>query len=592
MSQAMNMMTDMAMQSARQNNLDTERSRLNNIGNSADSALKEKELRKAAEGFEAIFIQKMWDEMRSSLPKNGMHYSKEEEYWQSMYSQELGKSMASAGGIGLADMMVEQLTKPAVVSPQTGALSRIRMAVEPAPLVPENRQNPEQAKNSQNTQNAQSSQRSQNIPAAQTLSRGSRDLAPNFYEEYSQTQEAAAGTAGAAVLQNRQEQRTAEQNRNQQADGGNSQQQEQAVQPQIIRTTYITNLPPEKRSRAILDKKGNPVKKTEPVRTGEISLPTQNDYFDRGLSIKRTVKAEHIQNSDLTDSRQSMQAAQAVQTAQNPAQQTVQNQENNEPQDILAGITTTYIPYHLRMERQAAVQKIAEAVQAEPAKPQEVPSRKTFRLPSLEEALNMGTLVASISDEELAGVQARRERRAGGISGTKADSADTAETAKPARNGRPVQNAAAPQSANPVSALAPQTDFAMPVAGTITSSFGWRLDPATRQRAWHKGIDLEAAAGSAVTAGRAGVVKFAGNDPELGSTVILDHGNGIESVYGHAGELSVKTGDVISSGTQIAKLGTNTNAGTGTERAALHFEIRQNGLSINPEPYFSKEEIS
>ena len=137
----MNMMTDMAMQSARHSNLDTEKSRLNALSNSQDQALKEKELRKAAEGFEAIFIQKMWDEMRSSLPKNGMHYSKEEEYWQSMYSQELGKSMASAGGIGLADMMVEQLTRPAG-TPQTGALSRIRMAVKPAPLLPEENAKP------------------------------------------------------------------------------------------------------------------------------------------------------------------------------------------------------------------------------------------------------------------------------------------------------------------------------------------------------------------------------------------------------------------------------------------------------------------
>lgn len=588
MSQAMNMMTDMAMQSARQNNLDTERSRLNNIGSSAESALKEKELRKAAEGFEAIFIQKIWDEMRSSLPKNGMHYSKEEEYWQSMYSQELGKSMASAGGIGLADMMVEQLTKPAVVSPQTGALSRIRMAVEPAPLVPETGQSPEQAKDSTKTQNTQASQNAHNISAAQTLSRGSRDLAPNFYEEFNPQAQAAAVAASAAAQQNRQEQRTAEQN--QQADSGQNQQQqqEQAAQPQVIRTTYITNLPPEKRSYAILDKKGNPVKKTEAVRAKEISVPTQNDYVDRGLSIKRTIKAESIQNSDIIINKQAGQQAQ-------PEQSAPQHEENT--QDILAGITTTYIPYRLRMERQAAMQKIAEAVQADPAVPvqakaSQAQNQRTFRLPSLEEALNMGTLVASISDEELAGVQARRDSLAGEVSAAKADSVKTAETAGQAQNGRPVQNAAAPRSANPVSALAPQTDFAMPVAGTITSSFGWRLDPATRQRAWHKGIDLEAAAGSAVTAGRAGVVKFAGNDPELGNTVILDHGNGIESVYGHAGELSVKTGDVISSGTQIAKMGTNTNAGTGTGRAALHFEIRQNGLSINPEPYFSKEEIS
>ncbi|MBD5607883.1 MAG: peptidase M23 [Desulfovibrio sp.] len=71
---------------------------------------KAKKLREACEGFESIFIQKMWQEMRNAVPKGGLLQGREERFWQDMYDQELAKSMTKAGGIGLADMMYEQLS--------------------------------------------------------------------------------------------------------------------------------------------------------------------------------------------------------------------------------------------------------------------------------------------------------------------------------------------------------------------------------------------------------------------------------------------------------------------------------------------------
>ncbi|MFW5733488.1 MAG: peptidoglycan DD-metalloendopeptidase family protein [Oceanidesulfovibrio sp.] len=70
---------------------------------------KEKELREACEGFESIFINKLWQQMRKSVPKEGFLHSKEEEFYQSMFDQEMSKKIASAGGIGLADILFEQL---------------------------------------------------------------------------------------------------------------------------------------------------------------------------------------------------------------------------------------------------------------------------------------------------------------------------------------------------------------------------------------------------------------------------------------------------------------------------------------------------
>ena len=96
-------------------------------------------LQKACEGFEAIFIQKMWEQMRASLPKDGMMHSKEEEFWQSMYDQELGKSMASDGGIGLTAMMMEQLDRnDREISDATRgtAVRRPGLEIRPVPLLP------------------------------------------------------------------------------------------------------------------------------------------------------------------------------------------------------------------------------------------------------------------------------------------------------------------------------------------------------------------------------------------------------------------------------------------------------------------------
>lgn len=81
---------------------------------------KERKLREACQGFESIFIQKMWQQMRATLPQGGLLHSRDEKMWQDMYDQELAKSMSSAGGIGLADMMYEQLSRN-LVSASRGA---------------------------------------------------------------------------------------------------------------------------------------------------------------------------------------------------------------------------------------------------------------------------------------------------------------------------------------------------------------------------------------------------------------------------------------------------------------------------------------
>lgn len=106
-------------------------------GRKLDPEAKAKKLREACEGFESIFIQKMWKEMRNTVPKSGLLSGREEQFWQDMYDQELSKSMTKAGGIGLADMMYEQLSRNLANASSQAAGSGSGQAFVPtaAPLV-------------------------------------------------------------------------------------------------------------------------------------------------------------------------------------------------------------------------------------------------------------------------------------------------------------------------------------------------------------------------------------------------------------------------------------------------------------------------
>ncbi len=103
-------------------------------GRLTDPKAKEKKLREAVEGFEAIFVQKIWQQMRATVPKEGYLHSKEEEFWQGMFDQELAKKMTAAGGIGLADMLYDQLNNSLNDASRTTAPSRVSTPLPVRPL--------------------------------------------------------------------------------------------------------------------------------------------------------------------------------------------------------------------------------------------------------------------------------------------------------------------------------------------------------------------------------------------------------------------------------------------------------------------------
>ncbi len=121
-----------------------------------------------------------------------------------------------------------------------------------------------------------------------------------------------------------------------------------------------------------------------------------------------------------------------------------------------------------------------------------------------------------------------------------------------------------------------------PTQGWITSGFGYRLSPwGEGSVKMHKGIDIASPYGSAVFAPSDGTVVYSGYKGGYGNTVIIDHGYGISTLYGHNSELFVHEGDKINRGMKISAVG-NTGASTGPH---LHYEVHVDGIPTDPSKY-------
>lgn len=118
----------------------------------------------------------------------------------------------------------------------------------------------------------------------------------------------------------------------------------------------------------------------------------------------------------------------------------------------------------------------------------------------------------------------------------------------------------------------------MPVAGHITSNFGWRMHPLLGFMKLHKGLDIGAAYGSPIHAVVDGIVTFAGRAGGYGNFVKVDHAGGLVSGYGHMSRIAVRSGAHVGRGDVIGYVG-STGLSTGPH---LHWEIWRNGVSINP----------
>ena len=120
-----------------------------------------------------------------------------------------------------------------------------------------------------------------------------------------------------------------------------------------------------------------------------------------------------------------------------------------------------------------------------------------------------------------------------------------------------------------------------PIAGEITSEFGWRIHPITGDSRFHSGLDIAGDYGDPIRAAAAGTVIYAGWISGYGNAVIIDHGGGITTLYGHNQSLAVGEGQGVSQGQVIAYCGSTGNS-TGPH---CHFEVRVNGEPVSPYGY-------
>ena len=132
-----------------------------------------------------------------------------------------------------------------------------------------------------------------------------------------------------------------------------------------------------------------------------------------------------------------------------------------------------------------------------------------------------------------------------------------------------------PRAEGPAEAPIAASGYSWPVVGELLSAFGQR-----RRSHVHLGLDIRGKAGEEVLAARSGRVVFVGTQSGYGRTVVIDHGDGDQTLYAHNSENQVAVGDWVERGDPIARVGSSGNATT----PHVHFEVRRSGEPIDPAP--------
>jgi murein DD-endopeptidase MepM/ murein hydrolase activator NlpD len=138
-----------------------------------------------------------------------------------------------------------------------------------------------------------------------------------------------------------------------------------------------------------------------------------------------------------------------------------------------------------------------------------------------------------------------------------------------------IQAAQARSSTGGTPTVRSSSGFIWPASGVVTSGFGWRWGR------MHEGLDIAASYGAPISAASSGTVIYAGWMGGYGNLVVIDHGGGLATAYGHQSSIAVSSGSQVSQGQTIGYVG-STGHSTGPH---LHFEVRVNGSAVDPMGY-------
>ena len=129
--------------------------------------------------------------------------------------------------------------------------------------------------------------------------------------------------------------------------------------------------------------------------------------------------------------------------------------------------------------------------------------------------------------------------------------------------------------------LLASTPTIRPTTGWTSSRFGYRISPFTDKKEFHQGIDIATRKDTPIVSPADGTVTFAGKKGRLGKYMVINHGNGVLTRYGHLNKCLAKRGTSVKRGEKIALVG-NTGRSTAPH---LHYEVHLNGLPVNPKKY-------
>ena len=199
---------------------------------------------------------------------------------------------------------------------------------------------------------------------------------------------------------------------------------------------------------------------------------------------------------------------------------------------------------------------------------------------------NIGIIQVYSDDySKIASVSSKKAKKAISTELKAAKKADDIKIAK--AKAKKAAQARAAEAASKVASISKESNIrginftVKPVSGTITSRFGHRSSPGGVGSTNHKGLDIAASCGTKIYAVAKGTVEFSGYKGSLGKLVIINHGNGVKTYYAHCNSLKVSSGQKVEAGSNIATVG---KSGTATGYH-LHFEVRVNGASVNPQNY-------
>lgn len=209
---------------------------------------------------------------------------------------------------------------------------------------------------------------------------------------------------------------------------------------------------------------------------------------------------------------------------------------------------------------------------------------------SLEEANNVVELNREILNTKKAEIDANKAALGAVISNLESDEAayraalDEADRAEEALRAEIRAMSSSSSSASTAPSVDSGGQFCWPTPSTtyITSPFGTRYHPVQKRNKTHTGIDIGAGHGASILAAESGTVLRADYNSGYGNYVVIDHGGGVQTLYGHCSALLVKSGQTVSRGQKIALVG-STGVSTGPH---LHFEVLINGVYTDPMGYF------